>query len=544
MFDIKLSRAKTLLLLGLFFAFGLILRSFKFTHISFGYDQARDALEAMSIWQQDPIKIIGPMTDLRGLYHGTLYWYLISPFYFFSSGNVLVVKSFLILFNLSIVFVLYFVVKQIFKNNLIALLSALLFTSSFEVVQYARWLSNPSPALLSILLSFYGLWLILNRNYKGIGLFFVFWAISVHFEFFLVYHLFIFLIVFGYLFFSNKIEWKKIFNPVNYILFGITFLILSPFIISEIKFGYQGVTVLSGFLDEDKGLLRVFSPVRDTVVNKFIQNYFLNVFGVNILLAGVMFFLTLIFSVYIALTEKEFKKPIFFTLFLFFLPMLPLSFEKLGAYFIMIGSLYGIIILTSVCMVYLLSRVRFNKKLFLVLIAGIIIIGNFFLSFHNSQNGEGLFSVQNKMLLSDERAAVDWIYKQANGRPFYINSVTNPLFINTTWAFLFDGYGKSSYGYMPGWLGYPQTGVFGEHVEYAKIEKIKGTDLFLIIEPGPGFPEEYAQRYPWYENTRSKLIERQLFGGFVVEHRELTKDQPFDRDALMNIIMGRKTKTK
>src|SRR4030042_3423209 len=116
---------KNYLLLAAFFVIGLILRLIYFKEITFGWDQARDAFQAINIWSGDPIKIIGPSTaELPGLHHGSLYWYLISPFLFFSKGNIYAARMFLILLNLTNVFVIYFLAKKLFKNVHVALFSS------------------------------------------------------------------------------------------------------------------------------------------------------------------------------------------------------------------------------------------------------------------------------------------------------------------------------------------------------------------------------------------------------------------------------------
>jgi len=78
---------RSLYLLIFFVIVGLFLRVLYFHDLTFGYDQARDALESIKIIKNLDIKIIGPTTDIRGLYHSPLYWYIISPFYYFSGGN-------------------------------------------------------------------------------------------------------------------------------------------------------------------------------------------------------------------------------------------------------------------------------------------------------------------------------------------------------------------------------------------------------------------------------------------------------------------------
>ena len=46
------------------------------------------------------------------------------------------------------------------------------------------------------------------------------------------------------------------------------------------------------------------------------------------------------------------------------------------------------------------------------------------------------------MLLSKQIATIDYTYKLANGKPFSINSLTSPLWINIVWTYLYKWYGE------------------------------------------------------------------------------------------------------
>ncbi len=54
--------------------------------ITFGYDQARDAFEAMSIWKSHDIKIMGPTSDIPKVNHGVIWYYFLSLAYGIGNG--------------------------------------------------------------------------------------------------------------------------------------------------------------------------------------------------------------------------------------------------------------------------------------------------------------------------------------------------------------------------------------------------------------------------------------------------------------------------
>jgi len=159
----KISK-KNLFILTIIILLGLGLRFLYFHALTFGYDQARDAFQSISILKELHPKIIGPGTDIRGLFHSPLYWYIISPVYFFSKGNPEIVRVFMIIFHTLNIIAIYFIAKQLFKNEKIALLSSLFMAVSFEAVQYSRWLSNTTPPVFTIAIFFYGLWLVFKNK--------------------------------------------------------------------------------------------------------------------------------------------------------------------------------------------------------------------------------------------------------------------------------------------------------------------------------------------------------------------------------------------
>jgi len=521
---------KSYLLLVVFFVVGLILRLIYFKEITFGWDQARDAFQAINIWSGDPIKIIGPSTaELPGLHHGPLYWYLISPFYFFSNGNVLAVRMFLILLNLVNIFIIYRFCKLLFKNEQVALLSSFFYAVSFEVSQYGRWLSNPSPALLTITLTFLGLWLVINNKNWGVAITLISWALSVHFQFFLIYQIFFILPILCWFYIKNSFK----FNKENLIGFFGSFLVLLPFLIAEVKFKFQGLKSFKQ-LSDSKDLLRSFSEVFLRFIDRIVYTFQLNLFN-NLFISGLLTILIIFLATSYFNRKKEFKKEIIFLVLWLFSPIIIFFFDKAYAYFITIGILIPAIILTSFFINFCLKKLKY-KKIILTCIVTIIFLSQFILIINQNKNGESLFSVQKKMILNDELKAIDWIYQESNGKIFAINTITNPLFINTTWAYLFNWYGKQKYSYMPIWAGYPQNGQFGFYTKFREDTNLKGLPFYLIIEPSTGIPDYYIKGIPLFENTRSRLIDRKKIGGFEIEKRIFINNNNFDLETAMKII--------
>lgn len=520
---------------------GLIFRLLNFQRITFGYDQARDAFMALDIIKGDHLKISGPNTDIFGLNHGVLYWYLLSPFLFFFNGNIFIPKIFLLLVNLVGVILIFFFASKIFKNEKIGLISALLFAVSFEATQYAGWLSNPSAGLITILLTIYGLWLLLNDDQNGLFFFFIFWPMSVQFEFFLVYYFVFFLAIYFYEIFVKKIKinFKKLILSI--VLSGFIF---STMILEQIKYGFRGAISFLSFASTDQSIYRSFFNSFYDLLDKIANTFYFNFSGVNLFIAGLLMFLVFAYLIKSFSGKSIPKKPLLFSLLILFSPVVVFPFQK-TVNFVTLGNLYGAIFIVA----YILNDIAEKKKkkklvaFFLIL----ILLPNLFLIKTQGKKGNVLFSVQQNMNLFDEMQAIDWIYKDAGGQVFSINTVTNPLFINTTWAYLFNYYAKPKYKYMPAWSGAPQPDVFGGNVtmgltninvEYGSRPVVqKGTILYLIMEPDIGIPWEYYAAFPVFENTRSKLVTKKKFGDFTIEKRVFTSEEPFSRDKVFKIAL-------
>ncbi|MBP9815569.1 MAG: hypothetical protein KBC63_04620 [Candidatus Levybacteria bacterium] len=496
--------------------FGLVLRLYSFSSITFGYDQARDAFIAQDIFLKGDLKILGPSSDIHGLHHGVLYWYLISPFYVIPYGGIFAVKLFVIVVGLLAIPLTYILTKKMFNNSWVALTSALLITVSYEAISYSHWLSNPSFAFVTILLSFLFLWMYVGENFKY-GLFATafFWGLSVQFEIFLLYQAAVFFII---LMLFRKVNIKDIF--ISFVIF---ILVILPLIIGEIKFGYAGALgILSFFTGYAGERGQTISEMGKRAYDKLAMIPYYNFFSsTGVSFVFMMVFLTAgtIYSVFLK------DKRIIFLLLWFIFPVILFFTGSTNIYFVFIGCAIPLAMLTA----FYLHELFIQKKAYLpcAILLLFILGSNTYLLYENKGKGEILFSVQKDMVYDTQTKMLDFIYEEAKGKPFRINTITNPLFINTTWSFLFDTYGRKTYGYMPFYWGYPQDGQFGEKVEYSK--NFKGSEdlIFLIHEPSGGIPDFYRNGIIRFEDTRSKVVKSKIFGEFRVEKRVITADKPF-----------------
>ena len=150
--------------------------------MGFYYDQGRDALRIWEFIHQGKPFLIGPVTGLEGIFLGPLFYYLLTPFYFIGRGSPVYPAVFLAFLATSANYVVFLLGKKL--HSLQTGLIALLITSfSLYITTSARWLSNPTPILLSSVLLLYSMYKVaVEKNMKwwlGVALFV---SISLQFE--------------------------------------------------------------------------------------------------------------------------------------------------------------------------------------------------------------------------------------------------------------------------------------------------------------------------------------------------------------------------
>src|SRR6266576_4992192 len=97
---------RVLIPLLLIFAFGYFLRVIFLPSkaLTFGYDQARDAVNALEI-VHGHIKFFGPSASQPGLFHGVFYYYILAPFYLIGKGSPIIAAYGIVFVNCLTVFI-------------------------------------------------------------------------------------------------------------------------------------------------------------------------------------------------------------------------------------------------------------------------------------------------------------------------------------------------------------------------------------------------------------------------------------------------------
>lgn len=493
------------------FAFWLRIKFLGQNILTFGYDQARDAYISQQILKGD-WKVLGPPASTPGLYHGVFYYYLLSPAYLLGSGNPVVVAYWIAFLNAFAVFVVYCLGYLLTKRIRAGLLASFLFAISFEATQYATWLSNPTPAVWTVPLLYLGLWLWLQPSHKatagklapvltalGLGL-------SIQSEIFLAYH-FVPLVI--WLWISRKNIFKK-----QLLAFVLTLtLILSSMILAEFKFGFKSISGIKALLVTQEPNLAYAKSLGDYLVlylNQIGRIFAFNAYPGNIGYGGA---LVIALAVYFLMKKDQPKdgqvSPGKFLATWLFSHLTVVTVGGTSTPFLMVGIGPAV----SVLIAYWLSE--FKSKIAVVLIVLVLTFGNLSMILRENPRGATLFAIQKDMLLQKELAAIDFTYQEAAGKPFSLNSLTSPLWVNIVWTYLYKWYGLPKYGYLPSWHGRDQVGQLDLLAQVKKPDELS----FLILEPMGGIPLEYLDLTIGEEDSKTKLVSEKTFGELRIQKR-------------------------
>lgn len=490
-------------LVALIIAFLLAIVPFS-EQLFFYYDQARDAYEAYNIWHFHDIKILGPGTDIAFLHHGVLWYYLLAILYsIFQQAVLPVAIIFLLAFFITLP-VIWILAKDLFDNKKVAAIALILYAFSPLFQLSTRWLSNPTLSLLCMPFLLLVLWrYITKQTTHKVLLLGILYGVVIQSQLAFVI-LLLFLPVY-FLVFRLKVR----FSHVVLFLVGLA-TATSTIILGEVKYHFQGVISLIHFISSPHSTHKSLLLLIQSMIAKINELLTVSIFSLPVLLPLLIILILFVF-VY-KKSQADRKALIFILIWLTNLLLFCLFDTGISrSLFVFYPSLVMIIILSS----YLLEKAVPQKYLLVPLTLGII-ISQVWLDVTWIKNTVNPLTVQRGITLSNEEKVLEYTYESSSKKPFTINTVTEPLFINTTWAYLYNFYGKKKYGYTPYWNGKDQTGNLGKLPLSTSSTEFR----YLIIEPTTGIPDFFVKTALDEENAKSKVIEEKHIGNFVVQKRK------------------------
>lgn len=472
----------------------------------FGFDQARDAFEARTIWYGHHIKIQGPTSDIPGVHHGVLWYYLLAVPYAINDSPVF--ASFFWAAILLLTAVPWaFLIQSLFKNRHLTLMALSFYLLSPMFLAFTHWLNNPILGLIATPLLLGCLWHYLQRK-DNLSAFFVgvFFGILINAD--IAWGLYLFTIP-VFLYYFKVIPTIK--NVVSFFV-GLLFA-CSTLLVSEIHFRGKGVIAFTNYLlnlapndlTPTKTLVGTLDKIALSLHNLILPVPFLLVFTF-ILILGILIYQKR------ASWFKQRKGVAFLSIWsggilLFYL--FPSGF--IGSPF-MTAPVVGSILTLFAVFLYSLNLRRGFIIILLIYAAATI---------NWMRADTSPLALQKGINYQWETKILDYTYQSSRGKPFTITTITAPLYINSLWAYLYQTYGEKKYGYLPFWIGKDQTGYLG-NLPQGK----KDTEFFyLISEPMEAIPEMFAIKVKYEADKISDTIEEKKFGFFLVQKRRFVKNK-------------------
>ncbi len=472
------------------FFLAVVLRWYRLDqHLFFGFEQGRDAQIIQNIYQKADFQLVGPKTDLAGIFHGAYYFYLMVIPYALSGGNPLAASFFLVLLSSLIPVLMYVFAKDFFNSRKLGAVAALLTAVSYEHIIYSLWLSNVTPGLLFLVLTFLSLWMYKQKKKEW---FFILASVSAalaaQFELILV-------LLFGFVFvvyIATRIlpfpKWKTLL--LSLVLSAAVF---APHLLFNLR---NDNTMFKAVIAFATGQAGSHSKGVLAALPDFLHSYALIIRRSLSLpdarLIGPTVFL-LAAGIVIALKQKAQRTNVYFLLVWLGMSLPVLFFSSIALlYQLYLGIGFAVILLT------VLTLKEFSKLKFGFVIVGImafILVCGFASTLYKLHTNQDVFfiTIQEGMNYKDQQALLKYVHEDAQGKIYRFEAFTIPYLQQEGWQYLQNFHD-------------PNSTDKGSKLVYIAIEK--------QVEP-------FWQK-EWTEDLgESELIEVKEFGLLRVEKRIL-----------------------
>lgn len=482
----------------------------------FNMDSARDFVDVREMMELQKIRLTGPGTAIDGLYNGPFWYYLLAIPYIISKGDpysaILMQIGFWTIGG-------FFLLKLVKAFGILpTLVVGLLWIASDYIVLASVYSFNPTPVMFLTPVFIYLLIEYLKNN-KTIYIALVWFLAGLFFNLEMNFGVFVPVIILTSIFLTknNKLLRQKGF----WIGVGCFILTLLPQIIFDIR--HQNImskAVLNHLSANSSSNLNLLYRAQ-TVFSNF-YNTFLPTLMSHKLLSWIILGL-FIPTIYRLLKQKRQDMLALVSLIFVFVPflgylVLPVAINPwhLGAEMVtlLILSAY---LLKKLMEGYLLSKITSIVLSLIIILFALTNITNFFFEDRGKPN-------KDPSAYKNEIAAIDYIYKYANGKNFKVYAYL-PSIIDYPYQYLIWWYGLKQFGYLPTDYAYApnKTPYISNKAAFsAKVEEIKkradSNLVFLIKEPDRNYTR------PGWEGDFVDLpsIDKKMIGPLEIDVRKET----------------------
>lgn len=464
----------------------------------FVYDQGRDALAVRQILQGKPT-LIGPTTGLFGVYLGPFFYYALLPFYLIGLGNPIVPAYSMVFLSALVVIPMFFLSKKI-AGKKAGILAIIFYSFSFVQFLFSRWLSNPSPlpfvSLLLILTLLKAMQVRKEKWFVGVGLLL---GICLQLEaanaVFLIPTLFCIYAIEYFLTNPRKRHFRNDLKLICFSLMGFAFMFI-PQMLFELRHLFPTTRALITTLGRpsEVGALQNLPNRAKLLFDLYAAGWFWRApWRQQALLITVVTSL----CIFVANRAKLLGIQAFRVCAVWFL--IPLIFHLLYTgnhgnfwdYYIIgqYAPLYILIAAVLASGINARGKLKLTSYVFTGFVVCVVMIPNV-------REWLGLFKpYQNRISLSLQLDAIDWVQRKAEGEPFGM------------WAYT-PSYQDDVYKYLFWYKGRKNSQFPIEHPENTK-------KMFLVVEDDPG---NVSRRQTWIEEMSviGDTIASEKFGALTV----------------------------
>lgn len=459
-------------------------------NLFFGPEQGIDFLAIQSIVVGHKLTLIGAKTDIAGIFHGPLYYYIAAIPFVITRGNPIAVSAFLIFLQSLTVIPLYFLGKKMFSNH-VGIIAVILFTFSFEAIASSRWLSGQPLAIpLTVLL------LLFLYNYlqgKSKYLFYVAFCFGLvtQLEFLNLILFSAFLVVIFGIYYKRVIKTNFLILLESLVLAGI--VAVGPFILFDIRHQFLIFHSIIGALSGKGGFHVSYLNSLQSTMQIYDMVFVRTIFPLVSTTWSSLILLYIVLLVWIARKAKD-RMPYILLCVFIFLPavVLFLLHQSVLEHFFM-PALSFILLTTAVILERLIFKnVYVGWGLFVILVVCSWVAWVMYLP-----NNKNIFfqSTQPFLHYSDQIKTIDTIYQDTNHKQFAFQAYTIPYWSQEGWEYLFWYFGSTKYGYYP--------------------SAITHDKLYVIVQRDPGKYQDF-----WLKNVVSHwgtLEKKVTYGGIDLE---------------------------
>lgn len=497
---------------------GLIVRIAPVLHhqIFFWFDQGLDTLLVKQLVVDHRLSLISRYSGLQGVLMGPLWTWILAVPFSLGKGDPAANTVFFSLVSMGIAAGSFWFLRKSLPAR-IRLIMLVLFVFSPVVIAANQIAGSPHP--LAFLFLFY-LWWLYEAAVLGKAKFLwplfllagIFFQLEIGAALFALPAIFVVLAAFGrWSCFRSRYFWLGI------ILFGLTFL---PQILFDVRHQFiisQGL--LSFLLGKGNSLYAVHSNIFVRFGERaysFQEDFRRMIFFLKPETLSLLAFLVTVYGWYLVWHGREEKM-------IAWLKMLGLVLATFYLGFTLYpGPIWewyraGLPIVFGLMVAIGLGSVWQQARLGKVAVVGILFIYIF--------QGGSLSRipavladkvVPDNAILENQMAAVDYVYRQAGGKPFSYFAYTPPVY-DYVWAYDFWWYGQRKYGYLPiNWqMTVPLLGIG----EQAKPPKRDEGLFYLIMEPNKEKPWEINGWKESYIKFGTVTDEKEFPGQIIVEER-------------------------